>query len=397
MRRCSGWVVAAGAVAVMLVNPCPGAAAETRSGAPTPRIAILCYHDISDDAQAPLQTVSAEFLRRQIRDCRAAGWSFISLAELLDHRLHLEQLPPKTLVLTFDDGYRSFRDRALPVLREEHVPATLAVITGFVDQPETGLPPLLGWDELREVARDPGVSIASHSHRLHRYEIANPYRDTAPSSATRRYLLAQRRYETREEYRARIRADLDTTQRVLRERLGTAADVLVWPYGMHNEMARGLADQAGFRATLALGGRAVTVDDLRSGCLPRIMVTRKFRFDAGDATWLEPAATPMRAADVDLDDVYSPDPNVFRDRLDLLVKRVHALGATHVFLSVCSDTAADGRQLASWCMNHQVRVRADVWSMVAFKLAQARIKVWARVPSMNLPWVWQQHPEWRIG
>src|SRR3989442_5752336 len=127
------------------------------------------------------------------------------------------------------------------------------------------------------------------------------------------------------------------------------------------------------------------------------MVTRKFRFDAGDAAWLEPAAAPMRAADVDLDDVYSPDPVVFRDRLDQLVKRVRALGATHVFLSACSDTTADGRLLAAWCMNHQVSVRADVWSMVAFKFAQARLKVWARVPSMNLTWVWQQHPEWRIG
>ena len=58
------------------------------------------------------------------------------------------------------------------------------------------------------------------------------------------------------------------------------------------------------------------------------MVTRKFRFDSGDAAWLEPAAAPMRAADVDLDQVYSPDPIAFRDRVDQLVKRVRALGVT---------------------------------------------------------------------
>jgi len=172
--------------------------------------------------------------------------------------------------------------------------------------------------------------------------------------------------------------------------------VLVWPYGMHNEMARGAAAGVGFTATLALGGREVTADDLRLGCLPRIMVTRRFRFDASEAAWLAPPAAPVRAASVDLARVWSPDPVAFRDRVARLVQRAKALGATHVFLSVCSDTLADGRIQGAWCMNHQVAVRADVWSMVASKLAQARIKVWARVPTMNLTWVWQQHPEWRL-
>ena len=35
--------------------------------------------------------------------------------------------------------------------------------------------------------------------------------------------------------------------------------------------------------------------------------------------------------------------------------------------------------------------------MVASKLSQARIRVWARVPTLNLTWAWQQHPEWRIA
>lgn len=396
MTPMRAWGCAA-VLVVTLVTAVAAAPASSRTASPARHIAILCYHDLSSDPQTPLQTVPPEFLRQQIRDCRAAGWTFMSLAELLAHRRHPETLPPRTLVLTFDDGYRSFRDLALPVLREERVPATLAVISGFVDAAPPGTPALLGWDELRDLAREPGIEIASHSHGLHRYATCNPYRDTAPAAATRRYLLDAARYENREEYRARIRADLDTTRRLIADRAGVAPNVLVWPYGMHNEMARGLAAQAGFTATLALGGREVTVDDLRSGCLPRILVTRKFRFGAGDAAWLEPAPAAIRAADVDLDDVWSPDPAAMRDRVEQLVRRIQALGVNEVFLSVCSDTAADGRFTSAWCMNHQVLVRADVWSMVASKLSQARIRVWARIPSLNLSWSWQQHPEWRIA
>jgi biofilm PGA synthesis lipoprotein PgaB len=47
-------------------------------------------------------------------------------------------------------------------------------------------------------------------------------------------------------------------------------------------------------------------------------------------------------------------------------------------------------------MNHQLPVRADVWSAVASKLHHAGMKVWIRAPVLNLSWVWQRHPEWRI-
>lgn len=397
-RELRAWILllCAGLLATSACATSSRDASATRSAHGDRRLAILCYHDISAAPNAPLLTVSPEFLRAQIRDCRKAGWTFISLNDVIAHREHPEALPPRAIVMTFDDGYASFRKAALPILREEHVPATLAVITGFVDQAPPDMAPLMNWNELQQVAADPLVTLASHAHALHRYETSNPYRDTAPSIATRRYILAQARYENREEYRARVSADLDTARRVFSARLHRSPNVLVWPYGAQNEMARGIAAAAGFTTTLSLGGE-VGAQDLRLGCLPRIMVDRKYHFDRGDAAWLNPVDPPMRAASVDLDDVYSRDPRVFDDRVNQLVARVHALGANTVFLSVCSDSGTTGEFAVAWCMNHQVRVRADIWSMIASRLSQARIKVWARVPTMNLSWAWQQHPEWRIA
>ena len=231
-------------------------------------LAILCYHDISAAPNAPLLTVSPEFLRTQIRECRKAGWTFITLDEVIAHREHPEMLPRRALVMTFDDGYKSFRKIALPILRDEHVPATLAVITGFVGQPPPDMAPLMSWDELNEVAADPLVTLASHTHALHRYESSNPYRDSNPAIATRRYILAEARYENREQYRGRVRADLDTARRVFNARLHRNPHVLVWPYGAQNEMARGIAALEGFPITLSLGDE-VGAQDLRLGCLPR--------------------------------------------------------------------------------------------------------------------------------
>ena len=373
----------------------PGAATPTVPDAPL--IAILCYHDLSDAPGRDAETVSPQFLRQQIRACKQAGWTFMSLSELMAVRERPEQLPPRVMVLTFDDAYRSFHEHALTILREEGIKATLAVVTSFIDHPPAGMPPLMTWDEIRAADRGGWVEIASHSHDLHRYEMTNPYRDTGPSVTTRRYLAQAGRYEDREEYRARIRADLVETQRVLREKLGHSVPALVWPYGMHTEMSRSLANHAGFTLTLALGSRPVTPADLASGCVPRILVTKSLRFARDPHAWILAPQGAIRAARLRLDDLWDGDMTAYRARLDATIARLRAIGATHVFLDATSRPAGDGHILYTYFPGHQTAMRVDLWSMAAAKLSNARMRVWARVPSMNLTWAWQRHPEWRLG
>jgi biofilm PGA synthesis lipoprotein PgaB len=120
------------------------------------------------------------------------------------------------------------------------------------------------------------------------------------------------------------------------------------------------------------------------------------RFDDATLAWLREPRRPVRAAQVDLDALWDPSDAVFRRRIDRVIDELRSTGATHVFLQACPDLTGEGRVAQAWFMNHQIPVRADVWSMVAAKLAQARIQVWVRAPSMNLSWEWERHPEWRM-
>jgi biofilm PGA synthesis lipoprotein PgaB len=371
-------------------------AAERRSPPRSSIVVILNYHDISDARGARPETIPASILRDQIRRCKEEGWTFLSLQDLLSYKDRPDSLPPRAMVVTFDDAYRSFIEQALPILREEGVKATLAVVTSFIDRPPPGMPPLMTWDQIQEAERSGFVEIASHSHDLHKYETSNPYRDSAPSAVTRRYLLEVDRYEDRKEYLERIREDLRESQRILREKLGHDVSVLAWPYGEHNAAARGIAAEEGFRVTLGLGGIDVRPEDLRSGLLPRVMVVRGSRIGGKDPGWLYPSRMPVRAAQVDLDGVYDPDPDVFSRKVDRMVEKVKGMGATHVFLQACPDPHGSAFYREAWFENHQVPVRADIWSMVANRLSHAGIRVWIRAPSMNLSWEWAGNPEWRI-
>lgn len=345
---------------------------------------------------APSITISASLLRAQIRSLKQGGWTFLSLSELLAFRSRPEEIPPRVAVLTFDDGYRSFSEAVLPILREEKVKATLAVVTSFLDRPPPDMPPLMSWDQVREADRSGLVEIASHSHDLHRYVASNPYRDTDPAVTTRLYRVGEKRYEDRDEYWSRIRKDLRTSRRILREKLGHEVAVLAWPFGEHTAVARRIAAEEGFTATLGLDGVPALPGDLSGGYLPRVMVYKGSGIDGKSVRWLLAPRPTVRAAQADLDEVYDPDPAIVRLRLHRLRDRILRLGATDVFLQGCPDPGGDGFFRAAWFMNHQVPVRADIWSMAAHLFSREGLRVWIRAPVMNLSWEWEKHPEWRV-
>jgi len=271
----------------------------------------------------------------------------------------------------------------------------VSVISSFIDSPPSNLPPLMTWEQIREAGESGFVDIASHSHDLHRYEVSNPYSDTSPSVSTRRYLSRDRRYEDRDEYRSRIRADLRKAKSVPSSILGREVDVLAWPYGEYNAMVRELARQEGFAVTLGLEGTDVRPDDFARGHLPRVMVTGEMNLGAENLGWLFPLRPPVRGAKADLDAVYDPDPAIFRGSVDRLVEKIRAGGANTVFLQALTDPAGDGSYREAYFMNHQLPVRADIWSMAAHKFHHAGIRVWLRAPVTNLSRERESPPEAR--
>jgi peptidoglycan/xylan/chitin deacetylase (PgdA/CDA1 family) len=99
-----------------------------------PGAAVLCYHDIraSDDSSrfSDLHVTEATFKRH----CRliADACDPISLADFREARQSGRVLPPRSVIVTFDDGYRGVLDHALPILERYGIPATVFVSTAPV-------------------------------------------------------------------------------------------------------------------------------------------------------------------------------------------------------------------------------------------------------------------------
>jgi peptidoglycan/xylan/chitin deacetylase (PgdA/CDA1 family) len=134
-------------------------------------VLVLCYHAVSDRWPAPL-AVRPGRLKAQLRLLQLRGYRGATFYEAVTS-------PPagKTMVVTFDDAFRSVLDHAFPILERAGVPGTVFVPTAF---PDSGRPlhwagidrwsdgpyapelAALTWQELRTLA-DAGWEIGSHT------------------------------------------------------------------------------------------------------------------------------------------------------------------------------------------------------------------------------------------
>lgn len=96
---------------------------------------VLCYHDIVQTMPAltydTVCTVLLERFEDQLGFLQDRGFRFVSLSEFAG-LLRRRAVPARTILLTFDDGGRSFLQRAMPILRKHNVPCAVFLVTSFV-------------------------------------------------------------------------------------------------------------------------------------------------------------------------------------------------------------------------------------------------------------------------
>ena len=98
------------------------------------RLLILCYHGVSLDDEhhwRPSLYVSPSVFRSRMETLIRYRCNVLPLAEALN-RLSRRDLPPRSVAITFDDGFYDFVQVVAPILREYQYPATVYLTTYYV-------------------------------------------------------------------------------------------------------------------------------------------------------------------------------------------------------------------------------------------------------------------------
>lgn len=223
---------------------------------------ILMYHMIRTPvkgAKFNSLRVSPDDFDKQISYLKDQGWTFMTMSELIKHH---DQLPLKTVAITFDDGYADNYHHALPILQKYNAKATIYLV---VDRHyrewsskrkkknrsgELQQEPKLSDEQVREMLTSDLIEFGSHT-------MTHDNLPTLDKDGKQREIIDSR-----------------TT---IAQTFGIPCEAFCYPFGLYDETDVTLVKQAGYsNATTVEKGISTSFADLYR--LKRITISGKDSF-----------------------------------------------------------------------------------------------------------------------
>jgi len=176
---------------------------KTSNPKETIHLPILMYHHIdylSPNASKMWRdlTVSPERFEKQAKYLFDNHYQPITFREFIDYLNSGKSLSEKSLIITFDDGWKNQYQYAFPILKKYNFLATFFVVVNYI-----GGSSLMSWEELRELL-DNGMEIGSHT-------MNHPNLRTLSEE--------------------KLRYEIQNSKIILEEKLGQKILVFAYPYG----------------------------------------------------------------------------------------------------------------------------------------------------------------------
>ncbi len=197
-------------------------------------ILVLVYHEITtDNVKPPGDTVIrlARF-REEMQYLAEHGYHPIGLDQLIEYMRSGAPVPPRPIVLTFDDGWRNVLN-AVPVLNALDFRAAFSIITGKGIGGD-----YLDWSDIQELAKNPRFEFVSHT-------VTHPWN-------LRDNLVTWIDGRIPGKGAADVRNELRESKRTLERELNRKIPYLAWPCGWYNDAMIKMAEQEGYTAQLTV-------------------------------------------------------------------------------------------------------------------------------------------------
>ncbi len=212
-------------------------------------VPILLYHRFGPVA-ADSMTVTTTLFESHLKYLRDNGYQVIPLRELVDYYLGKGgTLPPRSVVITVDDGHISVYRDMFPLVRQYHSPATLFIYPSAI----SNAPYAMTWGQLRELKETGMFDLQSHTFWHPNFK-------------------KDRKKLTPAEYEILVNTQLRKSKEKLEKELSVKVDMLAWPFGIYDDDLIDRAKQAGYVATYTMERHpASSLDKVMA--LPRYLMT----------------------------------------------------------------------------------------------------------------------------
>jgi len=204
---------------------------------------LMCHNRYKTNDKSGKYIVTSDGFEEDLRFLRANGYTTVVMQDLINYVEGKKELPPKPVVLTFDDGYFNNCAYAYPLLKQYNAKAVISVIGYYTDQytdspDENPKYSHLTWDDINEMMKSGYVEFQNHSYNLHTTENG-------------RNGAKKKRDESLEEYEFQLTSDLQKLQDAFKIKTGYTPTTFTYPFGSVSEASFDIIKKMGFKATLS--------------------------------------------------------------------------------------------------------------------------------------------------
>lgn len=204
----------------------------------------LLYHRFGD-LKYPSTNISASLFEKHLKYLKENEFRVITLGEAMNI-LFSNQSVGRYVVITIDDGFKSFKEDGYPLLKKYGFQATL-----FINTETVGSGDYLNWEDLALISSN-GIEIGNHTH-------------------SHGYFLNM---DQSERY-SNFKNDVTLSQQILDERLNVQPVVFAYPFGEYDSIMKQEIAKLGFLGAAAQNSGVIShYSD--SYALPRFPMTEQY-------------------------------------------------------------------------------------------------------------------------
>lgn len=213
-----------------------------------PAIPILVYHRFGP-VRADSMTVTTPHFKEQMSLLQKNNFTVIPLEDVVAWRLGKHAAPPpKSVVVTFDDGHLSVYREARPIVVSKRIPVTLFIYPSCISHASYAMT----WEQLSQLAATPFFTVQSHTYWHPNFKQEAKKQDHAA-------------------YVAFVDTQLKRSKAVLEARMNRPINLLAWPFGIYDPYLLKQASADGYEAGFSIDRRLAKPSDPIMA-LPRCLI-----------------------------------------------------------------------------------------------------------------------------
>ena len=206
--------------------------------------AIMYHHVLNDKALHGKYVVPTELFEADMKYLIEQGYTAVFISDLIDYVEGKKELPPKPILITFDDGYATVDDYVLPILQKYKVKAIVSIVGSYTDKYSADninghlSYNNLSWAQVKKLSDSGFVEIQNHSYDMH-------------GMCASRKGIKKNRGESEEEYKKSVTDDIMKNQQKIAEVCKKTPTCFTYPFGYITKQSDEFIKSIGVKATLS--------------------------------------------------------------------------------------------------------------------------------------------------